>query len=165
VYHRYLAIISTLPAKNDCGRKSGLQWKQTFPSFPLLLRIAVRQANVYHHPPHLVSDCTPAICSMLAPSLFCCSQVDIRALKDIMWGGFTDVPPTQDAEPVVPFQALLNRVPPTSRAGHISDLSVHLCFMCVLHLANEHGLHIEGTASMTGMAISNPAAPSRRKQS
>ena len=31
--------------------------------------------------------------------------------------------------------------------------AVHLCFICVLHLANEHGLAIQGTPTLDHLAI------------
>lgn len=42
--------------------------------------------------------------------------------------------------------------------GALSDLSVHMCFICVLHLANEHGLAIEGQESMEELKIRNVQA-------
>ncbi len=35
----------------------------------------------------------------------------------------------------------------------IKDLSVHVCFICMLHLANEHTLCITGAPSLTSLAI------------
>ena len=37
--------------------------------------------------------------------------------------------------------------------GLINDLSVHICFICLLHLANEHSLHITGAPSLDSIAI------------
>ena len=54
----------------------------------------------------------------------------------------------------VSFQELLQQVPADNQAGKTSDLSVHLCFICLLHLANEHGLAITGSAALDSMAIS-----------
>eukprot|EP00898_Chlorokybus_atmophyticus_P006836 jgi/Chlat1/7153/Chrsp57S06828 len=66
-------------------------------------------------------------------------QVDVRALKHILW---------QRLE-------FLARLPERNAAGRLQDLSVHLCFICVLHLANEHGLSITGCASMDELVIRN----------
>jgi condensin complex subunit 2 len=50
-------------------------------------------------------------------------------------------------------------VPEHNPAGRLEDLSVHLCFICVLHLANEHGLVIKGVPELDRLEISNvPAA-------
>jgi condensin complex subunit 2 len=35
----------------------------------------------------------------------------------------------------------------------LKDLSVHVCFICVLHLANEHALRITGVPGLDSMAI------------
>ena len=41
----------------------------------------------------------------------------------------------------------------------LEDLSVHLCFICVLHLANEHGLAVAGVTGLDRLLVSNvPAA-------
>ena len=40
----------------------------------------------------------------------------------------------------------------------LQDLSVHLCFICVLHLANENGLVIKGVDNLEKMLISNVPA-------
>lgn len=37
--------------------------------------------------------------------------------------------------------------------GLISDLSVHICFICLLHLANEHSLRITGAPSLETIVI------------
>jgi condensin complex subunit 2 len=37
--------------------------------------------------------------------------------------------------------------------GLLKDLTVHVCFICVLHLANEHGLYIIGDASLDQLVI------------
>lgn len=43
----------------------------------------------------------------------------------------------------VNFHEALRSLPPMSAAGHVADLSVHLCFICLLHLCNEHNLSLE----------------------
>lgn len=37
--------------------------------------------------------------------------------------------------------------------GLIRDLSVHVCFICMLHLANEHTLRITGAPSLDSLAV------------
>lgn len=41
-----------------------------------------------------------------------------------------------------------------SGAGRLADLSVHLCFICLLHLANEHGLVITDAGDLRQLTIS-----------
>lgn len=57
----------------------------------------------------------------------------------------------------VSFQDLIADVPPFSAAGRAEDLSVHLCFICLLHLANEHGLAVQGTESLDRLIVSHSA--------
>ncbi|PSC75846.1 condensin complex subunit 2 [Micractinium conductrix] len=89
-------------------------------------------------------------------------QVDVRSLKELMWRGIHATPggpPSPDA--VLQFQDVLLTVPERNGAGRLEDLSVHLCFICVLHLANEHGLVINSVPELDRLLISNvPAAES-----
>jgi condensin complex subunit 2 len=88
-------------------------------------------------------------------------QVDVRYLKELMWngiqtvvaqhGGTTGLTPEQPIE----FADILATVPENNPAGRIEDLSIHLCFICVLHLANEHGLVVRGVPELNKMQISN----------
>jgi condensin complex subunit 2 len=50
-------------------------------------------------------------------------------------------------------------VPAQSKAGDRQDLSVHLCFICLLHLANENGLVIRSGDDLKTLQVQNvPAA-------
>ena len=40
-------------------------------------------------------------------------------------------------------------------AGATEDISVHMAFICMLHLANEHGLKITDRPSLSDLDISN----------
>lgn len=55
----------------------------------------------------------------------------------------------------------LDRVRVRVRAGNLADLSVHMCFICVLHLANEHGLAIVGQEGMDELMIGNVQVAAR----
>lgn len=56
-------------------------------------------------------------------------------------------------------QDVLATVREHNPAGRLEDLSVHLCFICVLHLANEHGLVVRDAPQLDRLIISNvPAA-------
>ena len=83
-------------------------------------------------------------------------QVDVRALKETLWHGMGSVQEAS-SEQVVSFQDLIADVPSFGAAGRAEDLSVHLCFICLLHLANEHGLAISGTESLDQLVVSHPA--------
>ena len=88
----------------------------------------------------------------------------MRALKETIWecaqqlgssSGETSAQPSPAAAQSVSFQDLLSRLR-GGRAGRLEDLSVHLAFICVLHLANEHGLAVTGVASLDAMTVSLP---------
>ena len=40
-------------------------------------------------------------------------------------------------------------------AAPFKDLSVHLCFICLLHLANEHGLQLSNHGQLDTLTVSN----------
>jgi condensin complex subunit 2 len=88
-------------------------------------------------------------------------QVDVRYLKELMWNGIQTVVAqhggTKGVSPEEPieFADILATVPENNPAGRIEDLSIHLCFICVLHLANEHGLVVRGVPELNKMQISN----------
>ena len=83
-------------------------------------------------------------------------QVDVRALKTTLWenvqrragggaggGGFADT-----------FSDIVATLPRENPAGRPQDISVHLCFICMLHLANENNLTIKGEPSLAELRIS-----------
>ena len=55
-------------------------------------------------------------------------------------------------------QDVLSTVGARNPAGRLEDLSVHLCFICVLHLANEHGLVVRGAEGLDRLDLSNVPA-------
>ncbi len=88
--------------------------------------------------------------------------MDVRALKETIWdrvqhlvdsrdAGASAQAPEASADPVS-FQDVLSRLR-GGRAGRLEDLSVHLAFICVLHLANEHGLAVTGVSTLDQMDI------------
>ena len=88
-------------------------------------------------------------------------QVDVKSLKELMWRGISIVAGDRAAKGLdnprddIRFADVLATVPADNHAGRLEDLSVHLCFICVLHLANEHGLVVKGVDSLDGLLISN----------
>ncbi|KAL4534408.1 hypothetical protein Ndes2437B_g03686 [Nannochloris sp. 'desiccata'] len=91
-------------------------------------------------------------------------QVDVRYLKELMWNGIQTVVAQHAANGMrkgvspddpIEFADVLATVPENNPAGRIEDLSIHLCFICVLHLANEHGLVVRGVPELNKMQISN----------
>ena len=53
------------------------------------------------------------------------------------------------------FKKLLRNFPRSCTAAPIEDISVHLCFICMLHLANEHNLAIVGCDEMNELQVMN----------
>lgn len=59
----------------------------------------------------------------------------------------------------ISFKQALAAFPSDCRAAtSIGDISPHLCFICLLHLANEHGLSIHGSADLEDLSIQLPLA-------
>lgn len=89
-------------------------------------------------------------------------QVDVRALKQTLWhsiGSLHDTQTRDQSGEELSFQDVLAEISQDNVADNVSDLSVHLCFICVLHLANENGLRITGQPSLDCLRISEiPAA-------
>ena len=90
--------------------------------------------------------------------------MDVRALKEVIWEctqqlgkprGQESSQPSPAVAQLVSFQDLLSRLR-GGKAGRLEDLSVHLAFICVLHLANEHGLAVTGAATLDAMTVSLP---------
>jgi condensin complex subunit 2 len=84
-------------------------------------------------------------------------QVDVKELKCALWENInsseTSTPhPETGAHS---FHALLETFPEDNLAGATEDISVHMAFICMLHLANEHGLTITDRPSLSDLDISN----------
>ena len=45
--------------------------------------------------------------------------------------------------------------PAPAAAVGLKDISVHLCFICLLHLANEHGLELTNQGHLDKLSVSN----------
>ncbi|KAG6661209.1 condensin complex subunit 2 isoform X1 [Carya illinoinensis] len=86
-------------------------------------------------------------------------QVDVQALKETLWDHIhvSSTVSHQDQEEAVSFRHILASFPNDCRAaGTINEISPHLCFICLLHLANEHGLSIHGRTSLDDLSIHFP---------
>lgn len=86
-------------------------------------------------------------------------QVDVKALKELLWQGITSTVRQRllrrDAAPYdsIDMECVLASIPEENSAGRIEDLSMHLCFICLLHLANEHGLAIDAYPELDRLTI------------
>ncbi|XP_004506251.1 condensin complex subunit 2 [Cicer arietinum] len=87
-------------------------------------------------------------------------QVDVQALKITLWDhvqASTKLPPVQGQEEIVSFKNILANFPgECNAAANISDISPHLCFICLLHLANEKGLSIHSFPDLDDLSIRFP---------
>ncbi|XP_038693218.1 condensin complex subunit 2-like isoform X2 [Tripterygium wilfordii] len=91
-------------------------------------------------------------------------QVDVQALKETLWDHIQEYPQMtiEEQEERVSFKTLLESFPRDCRAAPtIKDISPHLCFICLLHLANEHGLSIHGCTSLDDLSINIPSTDYR----
>ncbi|PON42539.1 Condensin complex subunit 2/barren [Parasponia andersonii] len=91
-------------------------------------------------------------------------QVDVQALKETLWVHIQESHqvPIQDQEEPVSFRKILGSFPSDSKAAAtINDVSPHLCFICLLHLANENGLSIRGHTNMDDLSILLPRSNTR----
>ncbi|KAG8656133.1 condensin complex subunit 2 isoform X2 [Manihot esculenta] len=94
-------------------------------------------------------------------------QVDVQILKETLWHHMQESreKSTQHQEEAVSFRKILSVFPSDCRAAaSISEISPHLCFICLLHLANEHGLTIHGCGSLDDLRIHFPTNDSHVDQ-
>lgn len=91
-------------------------------------------------------------------------QVDVHVLKKTLWGSMQDfwrraeMEHDEKPETIMSFKGLLSSLPPDCPAAAPEDISVHLCFICVLHLANEHCLSIRDCPNLDELCIQIPAS-------
>ncbi|KAL1818079.1 hypothetical protein ACET3Z_020653 [Daucus carota] len=84
-------------------------------------------------------------------------QVDVQALKETLWGSLQESQLQSVQGGTISFKDALAAFPDDCRAAEsLKDISPHLCFICLLHLANEHGLSIQGQESMDDLTIQLP---------
>ncbi|CAA6671288.1 unnamed protein product [Spirodela intermedia] len=87
-------------------------------------------------------------------------QVDVHALKDTLWCIIKDSkrPAETRVEDAVAvsFRQVLGCFSENCSGAYAKDVSPHLSFICLLHLANEHSLTIRGTPSLDELEISLP---------
>ncbi|KAI4334142.1 hypothetical protein L6164_018869 [Bauhinia variegata] len=86
-------------------------------------------------------------------------QVDVQALKTTLWGHIQESAqlPIEGQKEMVSFREILANFPSESNAAAtVNDISPHLCFICLLHLANEQGLSINSCPSLDDLSICLP---------
>lgn len=94
-------------------------------------------------------------------------RVDVKLLKDNLWVVMKnqladqkeDSPDKEEEEEVaekqttIDFKSVVQNVLRTYRPEQAKDLSTSFCFICVLHLANEHGLAIQSNEAHNNLTI------------
>ncbi|GAV81956.1 Cnd2 domain-containing protein [Cephalotus follicularis] len=89
-------------------------------------------------------------------------QVDVHTLKETLWEHIQESVEVNDNEVVcsgtIYFKQVLATFPADCRAAVPKDISPHLCFICLLHLANEHGLSIQSCPSLDDLCIRLPSS-------
>ncbi|KAG5021042.1 hypothetical protein JHK87_016897 [Glycine soja] len=86
-------------------------------------------------------------------------QVDVHALKITLWDHVQESVklPLEGQKDTLSFKNILANFPSEcNAAATISDISPHLCFICLLHLANEKGLSIQNSSNLDDLAIRLP---------
>ena len=93
--------------------------------------------------------------------------MDVRVLKEDLWSSLQQLEPdaasspapadpSDSSQPAKSFQEVISNMEAASAASNgrqQAEVSVHLCFICMLHLANEHGLHITGVPTLDSMSV------------
>lgn len=93
-------------------------------------------------------------------------KVDVRKLKENLWMGLAfetaaaEIPPMEEGAmdievpPVTrKFTTIMNELQNVYPQKAMSDISTSYCFICLLHLANEKGLVIEGSEALTELSV------------
>lgn len=87
-------------------------------------------------------------------------RVDIKLLKDNIWRAMLEgvadkaVDNDNNSEPRrIKFNEVLRKVKTMYTSEQVKELSTSFCFICILHLANEHGLTIEGNETNDNLEI------------
>ncbi|KAG8799817.1 hypothetical protein FRC17_007036 [Serendipita sp. 399] len=101
-------------------------------------------------------------------------RVDVRKLKENIWKGLDIVLPEEDErKPTAPdeakrFTSVISELRKTYPKDKMDEISTSFCFICLLHLANERGLKIEGEddgglgAKMSGLRLTGGNRSARR---
>ncbi|XP_058773650.1 condensin complex subunit 2-like [Vicia villosa] len=84
-------------------------------------------------------------------------QVDVQALKLTLWNSIQGSVQQGEKEMVFFRDILANFPSECNAAANVSDITPHLCFICLLHLANEKELSIQSCPNLDELRIYMPA--------
>lgn len=77
------------------------------------------------------------------------------ALKCLMWERIQHLAQSGTKEDIS-FQEVLYGVPEASSAGRREDISVPICLVALLHIANEHELEVTNSSDLSEVHIKIP---------
>ncbi|KAE8820492.1 Condensin complex subunit 2 [Hordeum vulgare] len=85
-------------------------------------------------------------------------QVDVHALKEVLWNHIHTSAKTDDLErdgiePSLCLTKVLHDLPCSTRDVSTTEVSPHLYFICLLHLANEHSLTLRDRPTLDEIDI------------
>jgi condensin complex subunit 2 len=99
-------------------------------------------------------------------------KMDVKVLKDSLWDTLTDTVPAAGTKRAAPrseddadtrvvaatqsFAEVITELPRAVPDDIMENVSVPFCFICLLHLANEHQLEIQSDG-LADLRISQPA--------
>ncbi|VAI60947.1 unnamed protein product [Triticum turgidum subsp. durum] len=91
-------------------------------------------------------------------------QVDVHALKEVLWNHIHTSAKTadlerDDTEPSLCLTKVLHDLPCSNRDVSTTEISPHLYFICLLHLANEHSLTLCDRPTLDEIDIYIPTSP------
>nr|CAB3473230.1 unnamed protein product [Digitaria exilis] len=91
-------------------------------------------------------------------------QVDVHALKEVLWNHIStsveaDDQENEEAGSSLRLSQVLHDLPSSNPDAAATDISPHLYFICLLHLANEHGLSLRDRPTLDEIDIYVPASP------
>ncbi|KAJ1283725.1 hypothetical protein BS78_03G148400 [Paspalum vaginatum] len=91
-------------------------------------------------------------------------QVDVHALKEVLWSHIytsaeTDDQESEEGGSLLSLSQVLHDLPSSNPDATATDISPHLYFICLLHLANEHGLKLCDRPTLDEIDIYVPTSP------
>lgn len=79
-------------------------------------------------------------------------KVDVKYLKDNLWKS-VNIEKKKDQDEKINFKDVVHNISNMYPDEERKDLSTSFCFICMLHLANEHSLSIENTTDYSDLKI------------
>ena len=84
-------------------------------------------------------------------------KVNVKRLKDNVWSSLNELAkakgPTADGETDIAFSEVVKGLTPRYSTEDMKDISTSFSFICLLHLANEHGFEIENCDDFEDLTI------------